>query len=79
MTGSLKLAICLIATLCTEAAFSQVAPTEAEGSVSAAAGSSPIAYASLQFYPKLPRSIPSRSAAFLQIIGRPLLLASCER
>jgi hypothetical protein len=51
MTGSLKLAICPIATLCTEAAFRQVALTEAAGSVSAAASSSPIAYADVTSSP----------------------------
>jgi hypothetical protein len=44
MTRSVQLFVCLIATLCTEAAFAQVAPTEADGSVSAATSSSPVAY-----------------------------------
>ena len=43
MQHYLKIVVCVIATLCAESAFSQISPTEVDGSVSPAA-SSPIAY-----------------------------------
>jgi hypothetical protein len=44
MTRPVRLVVCLLATLCSEGAFSQVVSSDATGDVSAAASSSPVAY-----------------------------------
>ena len=45
MTRYIKLVVCVIATLCTEVAFAQVASTQIDATIQDSTGSSPVAYA----------------------------------